>query len=263
MRSLVLTFYFLVFGVVNGQFIINPDFEDPDCWPSGAGWSGSGCWSLVDESHDCHAMFFDELSDWNNCHPWAELFGIQPDIPYVLSFWVKRTSDLTEGLVQVHAYAPGYQPDMGVAPDHVAVIPLSAAPVNVWTPMTIPFTLPGLFADDGMYVLPQPTNFNGGLPGIVAFDDFAIDEFSTGVAPISSVPLRHRPDPATDKLWIDLAEAPLAITVTDALGRSIPVRTFHHNGRTVEVDVSSVPPGVCVMLMNLTSGIRTVRFIKA
>ena len=73
----------------------------------------------------------------------------------------------------------------------------------------------------------------------------------------------HFPNPATDKLWIDLPEAPLSITAIDGTGRSIPLRTFHHIGRTVEVDVSSVPPGLCVMQVNLISGIRTVRFIKA
>lgn len=74
---------------------------------------------------------------------------------------------------------------------------------------------------------------------------------------------RIHPNPATDKLWIDLPEAPLSIAAIDGTGRSIPLRTFHHNGRTVEVDVSSVPPGLCVMQVNLISGMRTIRFIKA
>ena len=77
-----------------------------------------------------------------------------------------------------------------------------------------------------------------------------------------SIPRSH-PNPATDKLWIDLPEAPLSIAAIDGTGRSIPLRTFHHNGRTVEVDVSSVPPGLCVMQVNLISGMRTIRFIKA
>lgn len=75
--------------------------------------------------------------------------------------------------------------------------------------------------------------------------------------------IAFRPNPATDKLWIDLPEAPLSITAIDGTGRSITLRTFHHNGRTLEVDVSSVPPGLCVMQVNQISGMRTVRFIKA
>lgn len=97
------------------------------------------------------------------------------------------------------------------------------------------------------------------------FDNVFMElELSTTLARVdhSKYPA-FRPNPATDKLWIDLPEAPLSITAIDGTGRSIPLHTFHHNGGSLEVDVSSVPPGLCVMQVNLISGMRTIRFIKA
>jgi hypothetical protein len=92
---------------------------------------------------------------------------------------------------------------------------------------------------------------------------FQVDP-STGTADISPLGKLHsRPNPATDNLWVDLSEAPLSITAIDATGRSIQLPTFHQTGSTLEVDVSSVPPGLCVMLLKTNSGTRTLRFIKA
>jgi hypothetical protein len=61
---------------------------------------------------------------------------------------------------------------------------------------------------------------------------------------------------------VDLPEAPTSITAIDATGRTIDLHTFHHSGRTLEVEVSSVPPGLCVMLLKTNSGTRTLRFVK-
>lgn len=92
---------------------------------------------------------------------------------------------------------------------------------------------------------------------------FQVDE-STGTADISPLGALHfRPNPATDKLWVDLPEVPTSITAVDATGRTFQLRSFQQTGRTLEVDVSSVPPGLCVMLLKTNSGDRTLRFIKA
>lgn len=95
------------------------------------------------------------------------------------------------------------------------------------------------------------------------YDDIQLTTFATGIAeggPWSEP--AFRPNPATDKLWIDIAEIPTSIFCVDARGREIPLRTFRQIGGTVEVDVSDVPPGLCVILMNTSSGMRMLRYIK-
>ena len=95
------------------------------------------------------------------------------------------------------------------------------------------------------------------------FDELSIvPDGSTGMHERPGQRIAFRPNPATDKLWIDLPEAPLSITAIDGTGRSIPLRTFHHNGRTVEVDVSSVPPGLCILHIRSTDHLQRLRFIK-
>jgi hypothetical protein len=74
--------------------------------------------------------------------------------------------------------------------------------------------------------------------------------------------LHFRPNPATDKLWVDLPDAPLSIIAIDATGRSQPLRNFQHTSRTLELDVSALPSGVNVLRIATRSGGHTVRFIK-
>lgn len=96
------------------------------------------------------------------------------------------------------------------------------------------------------------------------FDGFSVTfDPNTYVDHFSEKPPAFRPNPAIDKLWIDLPDLPLAITAMDASGRELALRTFHHKAGTLEVDVSSIPTGPCVLLLRSDTGVRTVRFIKA
>lgn len=99
-------------------------------------------------------------------------------------------------------------------------------------------------------------------PHTVHFDDLRLDQ-STGISDGDALILQRHPNPATDQLWVDLPESPRSITAVDPSGRRISLPTFKHNGRTLEVDVSSVPPGICVLLLKTASGVVPVRFIKA
>ncbi len=95
-------------------------------------------------------------------------------------------------------------------------------------------------------------------------------EFQITASVLSSIALRTAavslarslPNPATDKLRLDRPEAPIAITAIDATGRTMHLQTFRHTGRILEVDVSSVPPGLCVLLLKANSGNLTLRFIN-
>lgn len=117
---------------------------------------------------------------------------------------------------------------------------------------------------DSLFVVFLADGLIGGAVRPVYFDDIQLSQnINTGVNDTNE--LKHpafRPNPAVDKLWVDLPEAPITVTAIDAIGRISPLRTFHHNGHTLEVDVSSVLPGPCVLVVNTSSGNRTVRFMK-
>lgn len=94
------------------------------------------------------------------------------------------------------------------------------------------------------------------------FDAVDVQLTSTAITERSTPAPAFRPNPAADKLWIDLPEQVIAITVVDVTGREHALHTFHHNERSLEVDVSSIPGGLCVMRVNTASGLRTLRFLK-
>ena len=71
------------------------------------------------------------------------------------------------------------------------------------------------------------------------------------------------PNPAADKLWVDLPETPLSITAFDASGRTHVLKNFTHRDRTLEVDVDALPPGICLLRVTTASGTHAVRFVKA
>lgn len=103
---------------------------------------------------------------------------------------------------------------------------------------------------------------NGGF-NFAQFDAVELELLSTGVSEREADLLKCRPNPARDRLWIDAPERPQLLSAIDATGREHALVTFHHNGASLEVDVSSIPPGPCVMLLKLATGVRTARFIKA
>jgi hypothetical protein len=80
--------------------------------------------------------------------------------------------------------------------------------------------------------------------------------------PDAHAEMRGYPDPATDKLWLELTDVPISITAIDATGRSCALQSFQHTSRTLEVDVSALPSGVNVLRVATSSGNHTVRFIK-
>lgn len=74
---------------------------------------------------------------------------------------------------------------------------------------------------------------------------------------------RLHPNPAADKLWIDLLEPGVSITAIDASGRAHDLKNFTHRDRTLEVDVHAIPTGICLLRVTTASGTHAVRFVKA
>jgi len=98
--------------------------------------------------------------------------------------------------------------------------------------------------------------------GHVWFDDITLTPLSTGIPSAATRTPAFRPNPATDKLWVDLAEAPESLMAMDATGRIMPIASFTHRDHTLEVDLTGLPPGLTLMMMTSGSGTRTVRFLK-
>ncbi len=132
-----------------------------------------------------------------------------------------------------------------------------------WTHLNVTnsFTLvPG----DTAYVMCDAGTVSGmGGTNYAVFDGLELTSLSTGVDALGMPTAACFPDPAQERLWVDVPVRPERLNIIDATGREHVLGTFHHNGASLEVDVSSIPPGLCVMRIETATGIRTVRFIKA
>ncbi|MBP7515878.1 MAG: T9SS type A sorting domain-containing protein [Flavobacteriales bacterium] len=125
----------------------------------------------------------------------------------------------------------------------------------------------GIWCDAGdsvFLVLDAGNMFPDSTYGSVWFDEITLVPISTGDG--TSDPVQRpafRPNPATDKLWVDLRDVPLSINAIDASGRTHDLRNFTHRDQTLEVDVDVLPAGICLLRITTASGTHTVRFVKA
>ena len=98
----------------------------------------------------------------------------------------------------------------------------------------------------------------------VWFDEvfFAVDPSTSADSLELHAGPTFRPNPAADKLWIDLPAAPLSITAIDASGRTHDLKNFTHRDHTFEVDVSSLPAGITSLRITTNLGTQNLRFLK-
>jgi hypothetical protein len=132
-----------------------------------------------------------------------------------------------------------------------------------WTLLSVTNTFTLEPGDTAFVVCEAGVVSGAGFGGDAEFDGLATEDISTGLTNQQVDRFVWYPNPALDVLRVNLLEAPQQLILFDATGRSIQLPTFHQTGSTLEVDVSSVPPGLCVMLLKTVSGLRTLRFIKA
>lgn len=125
----------------------------------------------------------------------------------------------------------------------------------------------GIWCDAGdsvFLVLDAGNMFPDSTYGSVWFDEITLIPVSTSTPSFEAPPgPAFRPNPAAEKLWIDLSEAPLSITAIDASGRTHDLRNFTPRDRTLEVYVDVLPAGICLLRITTASGTHTVRFVKA
>ena len=269
MRPLIILVSFIACFGAQAQ-LADPGFEQ-----YGTGWSHWCDWEFVQDvppdggtvsvripvvsgiSPDCFVN--DDLLP----HIHQELPGVQPGDLLQIRFWAKTTPDNPDDAPWMNAEVMlGWLTspttlDYDVSSNNYQ----STGAPGVWTEQVLQMTC-GDIPNGSVPVL-----FLGGhgfntSPGVIYLDNVEVDLLSTSVEAREQPSVRFRPNPATDKLWVDLPEIPIEITVVDASGRTLTMRTFHHNAHTLEVEVSSVPTGLCVMLLKSVSGVRMLRFIK-
>ncbi len=248
----------LISTVTAGAQLINGSFENGttgwnvpcECAPAsfssdGAPGSGSQCIGLENVHLDCECMLFSAVEQ---ATPW-----LTPGY-WHFSGWIKSA---------VQGDVPGSRIALGTGPfSGISVDLWSSAGQWEYKELMVPLDASADLAN--MRVSLVPDDGNEQPPTLCYFDNIQLTQvINTGITDRSLRSPPFRPNPATDRLWIDLTETPTAITCVDATGRKVPLPTFRHTGSTLEVDVSSVPPGLSVMLMKTASGVRTLRFIKA
>jgi hypothetical protein len=124
----------------------------------------------------------------------------------------------------------------------------------------------GIWCDAGdsvFLVLDAGNMFPDSTYGHVWVDEVTLSLVSTsdGISDVVKSPAL-RPNPATDKLWVDLTGSPIAITATDASGRTYDLRNFTQRDRTLEVDISALPSGITLLRITTKAGTQHMRFIK-
>ena len=84
---------------------------------------------------------------------------------------------------------------------------------------------------------------------------------SVGIRELHEAPA-FRPDPATDRLWVDLDERPTAVTAVDANGRIHALDTWTHGEGTLVLPVARLVPGLYLLRIGTANNVRWLRFLK-
>ncbi len=253
----------------NGQ-LTDPGFEQ-----YGTGWGHWCDWEFVQDvppnggtvsvripvvsgiSPDCFVN--DDLLP----HIHQELPGVQPGDLLEIRFWAKTTPDDPDDAQWMSAEVIlGWLTSPTTLEYDVSSNNYQSAGVpGDWTEQVLLMTcgdIPNGYA---------PVLFLGGhgfntSPGVIYLDNVQVEVLGNAVEETVNASVRFRPNPAIDKLWVDLAEAPISLTCGDATGRELQLTTFRYSGNTLEVDVSALPSGVNVLRFVTGSGSRAIRFIK-
>ena len=134
---------------------------------------------------------------------------------------------------------------------------------GVWTylQVTNSFTLaPG----DTVFVECDPGAVSGlgGNQVWAMFDGIELTSLSTSVTgPTAPQPLRIRPNPVIDRLWVAMDEPAEDVQVIAADGSVHSPLVIDH-GNTLEVDVTGEASGMHVLLVRTATGVRTARFVQ-
>ncbi|HQV52522.1 MAG: hypothetical protein IPI00_02780 [Flavobacteriales bacterium] len=256
MRSVSVLFILLAFSV-QGQ-LINGSFEqdlsgwvspqpcaNPTASPEVPG--GTGDWSLRLNAQS-HAPV--------GCIYTSDSVALYQPLPWItpgtwtLSGWIKGVDPNTlDGNQVIVAYDPfTFFGSIGWID-------------STWHFSQSTVTIPTGFPTENIRLVILPAGLSEYGPYYAYFDDLSLD-ITTSVTQPSAERPAFRPNPATDRLWVDLADLPSQIVLLDAIGRRVHMGPYTVTGRTLEADVSAAPTGLCSLLIFTAKGVSVVHFVK-
>ncbi|MBK7754134.1 MAG: hypothetical protein IPI41_16445 [Flavobacteriales bacterium] len=131
---------------------------------------------------------------------------------------------------------------------------------TIWTYHEDPFYWDGVFpSSDSLFVLIAAGAASGGALH-ARFDAIRITSWSTVIEDPSSARPVFRPEPCSRQDLDRPARTPSSVELIDALGRT--TLGFIHAAGTLEVDLNSAAPGMCMLLLRSGDGMPIVRFLK-
>lgn len=261
MRTSLVLLFALVYTLTRAQ-LVNGSFENEDGWDL-TGWVST-----------CNNAFFGighpDHGNWSTSVPHGETNG-----PCYASDLVQLVPMIQDGSTWtldgwLHNMLTGFSDPyigmgMGIKHEDGWWEYFTSAQMNTgnWTHLTVTNTFTIAPGDTAFVVLSGGIVSGNGSPAWAEFDGMVLTDLSTSIASHRANTIACFPNPATDRLWVDRSERPQRVSVIDATGREHQIERLQHNGRTLEVDVSSIPSGPYVLLMRSGTGVRSVRFIKA
>ena len=269
MKPLFTLFTFGIAMFANSQSIHNPSFES-NCEFDLTGWD-QFC-SVPDaysgEAHGgCYGLGLPTSDSFDPCFSNGEaigvhtlMSGIQLGVPYQMSIWCRMSAFELNSDVGIFSVPAGQAPYWNGS-DFWQSWPVGDG--TEWMQYLLNFTIPEQFTGLDFYFFIEYSVAPDIIPGMKYFDDITITELSTGMDDEALSSPTFRPNPATDKLWVDLPAAPISITAIEASGRTHDLKNFTHRDRTLEVDVHTLPTGICLLRIATASGTHAVRFVKA
>lgn len=252
---------FLLPTIANAQ-LVNGSFENEEGWDL-TGWVSSCNNAFFGIGHPDHGT-------WSTSVPHGETNGscyasnivqfvpaIQDGSTWTLDGWLHN---MLTGFSD-----PYIGMGMGIKHEDGWWEYFTSAQMNTgnWTHLTVTNSFSIAPGDTAFVILSGGLVSGGGSPAWAEFDGMVLTDLSTGIAAPPADSPAFFPNPARDKMWVDMPERPQRACVIDAAGRERAIGTFHHNGVSLEVDVSSIQPGPYVMLLRSDTGFRLVRFVKA
>lgn len=131
-------------------------------------------------------------------------------------------------------------------------------PVSFGNDIGTEWTYTFVFRDPGLYNYQCDVHVIDGMLGTVTVDE------STGTDLLKTGQLQLYPNPASDKVWINLGDQPagsFSFRLYDLAGKSHQISHQQVN-QTMELDINPLRKGIYILEMKLPSAVKTVKLIK-
>jgi len=175
---------------------------------------------------------------------------------WVLSAWIRNADP---------GNAPGAAVRLSEGPAFNSTILADAwSDAGIWTFVADTFNITAATNINALQLSLIPDDGNQMAAGLyAAFDQVQIQQvLVTSMDDRVDVLVGVFPNPATDKLWIDLPQEPRNLQLFDAQGGRLPVPRSAYSANRLELNVSVLPAGLYVLSITTTTGPKTLRFVK-